>query len=98
VPADLRFDPERLADVCRRYGIARLDVFGSVARGDERPESDLDVLYTLEPGRHLTSNIELLADELAEVFGRSVDLVSRRGLHPAIRNRVEQEAAALYAA
>ncbi|VTR77687.1 nucleotidyltransferase family protein [Cellulomonas hominis] len=98
MPGDLRFDPERLADVCRRYGIARLDVFGSVARGDERPGSDLDVLYVLEPGRHLTWNIELLADELTAVFGRKVDLVSRRGLHPAIRDHVEREAAALYAA
>jgi uncharacterized protein len=43
----------RLADVCARYGIARLLVFGSVARGTATPDSDIDVLYELEPGRRL---------------------------------------------
>ena len=45
---DLRIDASRLAEVCRRYGIARPEVFGSVARGEQRPDSDVDLLYTLE--------------------------------------------------
>lgn len=97
MPTGLDFDAHRLADICHRYGIARLDVFGSIARGDDRPGSDLDVLYVLHEGRHLTWNIELLSDELAEVFGRPVDLVPRRVLHPVLRERVEHEAAALSA-
>lgn len=47
-----------LSELCRRYGISRLDVFGSVARGEEGPSSDLDVLYELLPGRHLGWEIE----------------------------------------
>src|SRR3954471_7108455 len=43
----------RLADVCAQYGIAPLRVFGSVARGTATPDSDIDVLYELEPGRRL---------------------------------------------
>lgn len=58
----------------------------------------MDVLYDLEPGRHLTWNIELLVDELSEMFGRHVDLVSRRSLHPLIRASVEADAKELYAA
>jgi predicted nucleotidyltransferase len=69
-------DEARLAEVCGRYGIARLRVFGSVARGTATADSDIDVLYELEPGRRLGWEIEQLADEFAAVFGRPVDLVS----------------------
>ena len=60
----VKVDEARLADVCARYGIARLRVFGSVARGTATPDSDIDVLYELEPGRRLGWEIEQLADEL----------------------------------
>lgn len=89
---------EALAELCARYGFARLDVFGSVARGEQREDSDIDVLYELAPGRHLTWDIEAAAEDLAEILGRPVDLVSRRALHPLLRERVEAEAAVLYAA
>ncbi len=87
-----------LAEVCRRYGFARLEVFGSVARGDETDGSDIDVLYDLLPGRHLTWDVVDAADDLASIFGRPVDLVSRRAVHPLLRDRVEAEARAIYAA
>ncbi|HMQ26175.1 MAG TPA: nucleotidyltransferase family protein [Acidimicrobiales bacterium] len=91
-------DSESVAAVCERYGIARLDVFGSVARGDADAESDIDVLYVLAPGTHLGWNIENLTDELTAVLGRPVDLVSRNALHQRIRDRVLAEARTLYAA
>ncbi|HEY8821813.1 MAG TPA: nucleotidyltransferase domain-containing protein, partial [Dermatophilaceae bacterium] len=74
-------DKVRLAAVCARYGIARLMIFGSVARGTADPSSDVDVLYELQPGRRLGWEIEDLSDELSELFGRPVDLVSRAALH-----------------
>ena len=95
---DLRIDASRLAELCRRYGIARLEVFGSVARGEQRPDSDVDLLYTLEGGRALGREVEYLVESLTEVFHRPVDLVSRRSLHPMIRDRVMAEAETLYAA
>lgn len=95
---DLRIDASRLAELCRRYGIARLEVFGSVARGEQCPDSDVDLLYTLEGGRALGWEIEDLVESLTEVFHRPVDLVSRRSLHPMIRDRVMAEAETLYAA
>jgi uncharacterized protein len=91
-------DETRLAEVCDRYGIAELRVFGSRARGTERPDSDIDVLYTLRPGRSLGWEIDQLADELAEIFGRPVDLVSLRALHPLLRSSVLAEARPVYAA
>lgn len=95
---DLRIDASRLAELCRRYGISRLEVFGSVARGEQRPDSDVDLLYTLEGGRALGWEVEDFVESLTEVFHRPVDLVSRRSLHPMIRDRVMAEAETLYAA
>jgi predicted nucleotidyltransferase len=85
-------DEARLADVCVRYGIARLRVFGSVVRGTATPDSDIDVLYELEPDRRLGWEIEQLADELAGVFGRPVDLVSPAALHRRLKDSVLSEA------
>jgi uncharacterized protein len=91
-------DRERLAAVCRRYGIATLLVFGSAARGTSTTSSDLDLLYELAPGARLGWEIDDLADELSEIFGRTVDLVSRVGLHPMLASSVLDEAKPLYAA
>jgi len=91
-------DEERLASVCDRYGIAKLEVFGSQARGTARPDSDIDVLYTLRPGRKLGWEIEQLADELTSVFGRKVDLISLRSLHPLLQPSVLAGARLVYAA
>lgn len=91
-------DAERLREVCGRYGIARLEVFGSVGRGEPDAGSDVDILYELAPGARLGWNIETLADELSELLGRPVDLVSRNALHEWLRDRVLAEARLLYAA
>jgi predicted nucleotidyltransferase len=91
-------DEARLAAICDKYGIAELKVFGSRARGEGRSDSDIDVLYTLRPGRRLGWEIEQLTDELTELFGHKVDLVSLRALHPLLQPSVLAEARPLYAA
>ena len=91
-------DIERLREVCERYGIVRLEVFGSLARGTANVESDIDLLYTLAPGARLGWAIEDLTAELSAVLGRPVDLVSRRALNSRIRDHVLQEAQPFYAA
>lgn len=98
VPADLVVDQERLADVCARYGVVELSVFGSVARGEARDDSDLDLLYILGPGQHLGFSINQLEDELSALFERRVDLVSKKALHRAIRDDVLADARNVYAA
>jgi predicted nucleotidyltransferase len=65
-------DSERLAAVCRQYGISALFLFGSFARGDASASSDVDVLYELRPGARLGWEIEDLADALEEIFARPV--------------------------
>lgn len=94
----ITIDDDRLAEVCLRYGVARLDVFGSVVRGSAAADSDVDILYELAPGARLGWHIEDLADELSQLFGRPVDLVSRSALHARLRDRVLAEARLVYAA
>ncbi|MGF7237948.1 MAG: nucleotidyltransferase family protein [Frankia sp.] len=96
--AGVEIDEARLAAICDQYGIAELQLFGSRVRGTARPDSDVDVLYTLRPGRRLGWEIEQLTDDLADLFGRPVDLVSARALHPLLRPSVLAEARPMYAA
>jgi predicted nucleotidyltransferase len=91
-------DAERLAEVCRRYGVAELAVFGSVARGEATGTSDVDLLYILKPGSTLGFAINDLEDELARLFERPVDLISKRALHRLLRDEVLSDARTLYAA
>ena len=79
-PEDLDVDRERLAGVCERYGVTRLEVFGSVARGDAKTGSDLDLLVAFKPGTSLGLDFVSLQEELEGLFGRSVDLLTRRSV------------------
>ena len=94
----LDFDVDRLAEICRRYGVARLDIFGSVSRGEATSASDVDVLYELVPGSRLGWMIENLSDDLSELLGRPVDLVSRQALGERLREVVLAEAQLVYTA
>lgn len=89
---------ERLREVCERYGVASLEVFGSVARGEESGSSDVDLLYVLKPEVSLGFRLFDLEDELADLFGRPVDLVARRSVNKYLREQVLADAQPLYAA
>ena len=91
-------DLARLAEVCRRYRVAELAVFGSVARGEAGEESGIDLLYRPAPDARLGFGIFALEDELAELLGRPVELVSMGSLHRLLRDTVLAEARTLYAA
>ena len=83
----LNFNPERLSRFCRERGIARLELFGSALRDDFRDESDVDLLATLRMDAHPTLlDWAEMQEKLAELFGRPVDLVSRRAIESS-RNR-----------
>lgn len=91
-------DLARLAEICDRYGVAELSIFGSVARGDAGPGSDVDLLFTLRPDARLGFTLFDLEDELREIFGRRVDLLSKDTVHRLIRDSILEEAQLLYAA
>jgi predicted nucleotidyltransferase len=73
---------EALAELCRRYYVRELALFGSVLRDDFRDDSDIDVLVEFEPDAPIGFiALQRLRRELAELFGRPVDLVSKNGLN-----------------
>jgi hypothetical protein len=80
-----------ILELAARYGATNVRVFGSVARGEARPTSDIDLLITIDETRSLLDYIALMQD-LEDLLGRRIDLVIEPDLHPAIRERVLAEA------
>ena len=91
---DLRARREEILDIASRRGASNIAVFGSVARGEADEQSDVDILVDLEVGRSLLDLGGLLMD-LREALGRDVDVVTRAGLRPRVRDRVLSEATPL---
>lgn len=73
------------------YGVATIGVFGSIIRGENTPESDVDILVTYRPGYVTTQNVMALTRYLEELFGRNVDLVSEKWLSPYLLPYIETE-------
>lgn len=91
---------DRIAAFCRRFGVRELSLFGSILRDDFGPESDVDVLIALDPGRTLTPEDYLdMRDELSVIFGgREVDLVQKRLLkNPYRRDEILRTREVVYA-
>lgn len=78
--ADLHIDRERLAELCRRFGVSKLEVFGSFATGDADASSDIDVLVTFAPGEAAGLGVVEFQQALEELLGRSVDLLTRESV------------------
>lgn len=81
---------EQIRKVCRQSNISRLCVFGSVARGDDTSESDVDLLVKFDRPVSLLELIKL-EDKFVDIFGRKVDLGTEGGLHPLIRDSVMKD-------
>lgn len=100
---ELAVPQEKIADFCRRWKITEFALFGSVLREDFRPESDIDALVTFASDARwsLLDHVEM-QDELKVLFGRSVDLISRRGIersrNPIRRKEILESAEVIYAA
>jgi len=96
---DVQVDERSLSDLCGRYRVRELSLFGSAARGEMRPDSDIDILVEFLPDSaiDLVDYAGLMLD-LSRLLGRKVDLVSKNGLKPLIRTSVLAEARLMYAA
>ena len=90
----LRERREEILHCAERYGAGNVRVFGSVARGEVGPQSDVDFLVEFAPGRSLLDHGGLLMD-LQELLGCEVDVVSESAMRPRFRERVLKEAVPL---
>lgn len=82
---------EEILDLARKYGAKNIRVFGSMARGEQGPESDLDIIVEMEKGRSLLDIIAIKQD-IEEILGRKVDVVTEASISPYIRDAVLKEA------
>ena len=91
----VQFDRVRLAEICRRHGVTKLRIFGSASRGEERSDSDIDLVadFASATGFFELSHLE---DDLEAFFGRRVDVVTERGLSPYMREPILTSAATIY--
>lgn len=90
--------PEKLAalrELAARYGVNDLRVFGSYARGDAKPGSDLDLLVSIEYGRGVSSRLVDFVLAVRELMGMRVDVVTEGGLDPKLHAGIFREARAL---
>lgn len=90
----IRAERRRIRRICARHGASDVRVFGSVARGEARPDSDVDLLVTMAPERTLF-DLAAINAELAELLGRPVDVGTVDMLKERIRDRVLREAVPL---
>jgi uncharacterized protein len=96
---NIQVEESKLTDLCKRYHVRELSLFGSAARGEMRPDSDIDLLVEFIPGAKVDLfDYSGLMLDLSKLIGRKVDLVSKKGLKPLIRASVLKEARLVYAA
>lgn len=91
---DIKARRDEILRICESHGGHNVRVFGSVARGENKPQSDLDLLVELDENHSLLDRIAIMQD-LEEYLGCKVDVVSPRALHELIRDEVLREAVTL---
>lgn len=87
----LKQNREEILRLAKKYRAENVRLFGSVARGIERADSDIDLLVDFQSGASLLDQVGL-ADELTRKLGKRVDVVSSRGLNRHLAQRILQEA------
>lgn len=85
---------QEILRIAAKHGARNLRIFGSVARGEAGPDSDVDFLVDMDPGRTLF-DLGALLMELRDFLGLKVDVVTEHGLKPRIREHVLKEAETL---
>ena len=99
IAAGIELPDTDIAGICRRYHVKELAVFGSAARGGMRPDSDIDLLVEFLPEANVGLLQHFAAErEFSQLFGRKVDLVSKRALRRALKDEVLEQARLIYAA
>lgn len=87
---------QKITPILREYGIKRASVFGSVARGDDRPDSDVDILVELgEKPMGMFAYMGLI-EEVEEILGRKIDLVTESSASKFLKSRIQTDLKMIY--
>lgn len=102
-PINLGVNKDKIVHFCHRWKISKLAVFGSIVRGELRPDSDIDLLVTFRSDADWTMFDHFtMEEELSHLFGREVDLVSVQAVeesyNPICRRQILDSARQIYAA
>jgi uncharacterized protein len=90
----LRKKRAEILAIADKYGATNLRIFGSVSRGDDRPDSDIDILIDQENAWNLFDHVAMMQD-LEDLLERKVDLATADALRPGFKDRILQDAIAL---
>ena len=91
------FDEQKLKEICQRHQVTRMGLFGSVARGEATGQSDIDLVVEFAEKKSLLALVRL-EREVAEAFGREVDLLTEGAISPYLRGRIRREMQVIYEA
>lgn len=93
----LPFDTTKLIEICRQNDVAKLGVFGSMARGDATEHSDIDLLVYFSKRKSLLALVAL-ERQISTALGRKVDLLTEAAISPYLRERIKRETQVIYEA
>ena len=93
--ATLSFDTNKLIEICRKNDAAMVGVFGSVARGEETDNSDIDLIIKFSERKSFLAIVKL-ERELSAAVGRKVDLLTEAAISPYLRDRILSELNVIY--
>lgn len=88
--AEVKNRRDEILMIAHKYGVHNIRVFGSVVRGEESQDSDLDLLVTMDKGRSLLDRIGFMQD-IGDLLHIKVDVVNEKALHKLIRESVLKE-------
>jgi len=89
------FDTNALIELCRQNDVAKLELFGSSARGEAHEDSDIDLLVEFSKRKSLLALVSL-ERKMSAVLGRKVDLLTEAAISPYLRNKINQDRRVIY--
>jgi predicted nucleotidyltransferase len=89
------FDTNALIEICRANDVARLEVFGSTARGEANEDSDIDLLVEFTKRKSLLALVSL-EREMSAALGRNVDLLTEAAISPYLREQINRDRRVIY--
>ena len=93
----LPFDTTKLIEICRQNDVAKIGIFGSMARGDATEQSDIDLLVYFSKRKSLLALVAL-ERQISTALGRKVDLLTEAAISPYLRERIKRETQVIYEA